>query len=812
MRLLVHITGEADLLLRADGPTPKTVRADRVQARCRQLAATAAGPAGSSAARRLLIDGTWEDDHPRTAAPSPLLGALTRLTETSDLDVLVIGTRQQPPDDLDTAPIAQTLAEALRTGTGDAATIHTIAAATIEGLAEVDVIHAVAAHLDRSPRYTEAMVTWGSGSTTLAMGVLTALSQAGLPWRLIVTNGRTAYEIVDPQDRLDRDPVAGVLVRWRMFQALADLALTDPPMVGLTDDGHDLVRRAAERHDRGFAAYDTASLRAVLADAVVRRDGTASLAVRRYVVSRYEELLELDQIDHPWAEDLLRRYEQPSGGPPLGAKLGMIAHDRHDDPMICASVDLPSYRWLYGSEVASLQNIGKGSHNLRPPTACDASFIGDYLTRFAVDGDGWSNAGLPEPRVAPADTVLAVWPAGTARRGAAEKFIGDQLSSDIPAAVRDFLDVGDTRLRAVIFAVDDGQGSLDIATADAASIATITHNVTGAARGESWVEPITLTDIDETAIERAIEARLTRETGALLLIPTGHKPVVLALIRAMRLIGARHGIPLFVRENATPANGTGYRDVHLWPAITGGDLPLLIAAERALRSLELDVAWRLLAASAIGKTVTDQARRLADAFASRQPPDGRRQTAASATDTSWTKGLAVQRLELVHAALDQATTQAARIRLLVLAADALEASIAATNPKDTKGGTYRKFRDDLRDSKIKDRGMTQAWPAHILLLLNRARDRAPITHGTGTTADAVIAEAADAHAQKRKLSTADAALLPRTLPELLHRSVEAAAALGGLGKAGQAGSLLHRHRQLLGEVSGCIRGRPQPTR
>ncbi|WFE27986.1 hypothetical protein O7623_01905 [Solwaraspora sp. WMMD791] len=723
---------------------------------------------------------------------------------------MLIGTRQQPPDDLDTAPIAQTLAEVLRARTREDATIHAIATATIEGLAEVDVIRAVAAHLDRSPRYTEAVVTWGSGSTTLAMGVLTALSQAGIPWRMIVTSGRAPYEIVDPLGRLDRDPVAGVLVRWRMFQALADLARTDPPMVELTDDGHDLVRRAAERHDRGFAAHDTASLRAVLADAVVRRDGTASLAVRRYVVSRYEELLELDRTDHPWAEDLLHKYD--NGWRTLGAKLGLIAHSHHDDPVICASVDLPSYRWLYGAEVASLQNVGRGSHNLRPPTACDATFIGDYLTRFAVDGDGWSDAGLPEPPVAPADTVLAVWPAGTPRGGTTGGLVGDQLRDAIPPAVSEFLGMRETRLRAVIFAVDDGQGSRDVATADAASITKITHSVTRTARGESWIEPISLTDIDDTAVERAIEGRVTRETGALLLVPTGHKPVVLALIRALRLIGARHGIPLFVRENAAPTLPGGYRDVHLWPAITGGDLPLLIAAERALLSLELDVAWRLLAASAIGADVTDQARRLADAFASRQPPDGRRQASASATDTSWTKGLAVQRLELVHAALDQATTQAARIRLLVLAADALEASIAATNPKDTKGGTYRKFREDLRDNKIKDRGVAQAWPAHILLLLNRARDRAPITHGTATAADAVIAEAADAHAQKRKLSTADAALLPRTLPELLRESVDAAAALGGLGKAGQADSLLHRHRQLHGEVDACIRSRPQPTR
>ncbi|MFV2088367.1 hypothetical protein [Micromonospora sp. LOL_021] len=801
MRLLVHVTGEADLLLRSDGPTPKTVRAGRVRDRCRQLAATAAGPAGPSAARRLLTDGTWEDDHPRTAAPSPLLGALTRLTETPDLDVMLIGTRQQPPDDLDTAPIAQTLAEVLRARSSEDTTIHAIATATIEGLAEVDVIRTVVAHLDRSPRYTEAVVTWGSGSTTLAMGVLTALSQAGIPWRLIVTSGRTPYEIVDPLGRLDRDPVAGVLVRWRMFQALADLARADPPMVKLTDDGHDLVRQAAERHDRGFAAHDTASLRAVLADAVVRRDGTASLAVRRYVVSRYEELLELDRTDRPWAEDLLRKYERPNGGPSLGRKLGLIAR-RHHDPVVSASVGLPSYRWLYGSEVDSLQNIGRGSHNLRPPTARDAAFIGEYLTQYAVDGSGWSDAGLPEPPVAPADTVLAVWPAGIRPGSAANDTVGCQLRDGIPPAVLEFLGTQETRLRAVIFAVDDGEGSLDAATADAELITKITHNVTGAASDESWVEPITPDDIDETAVERAIEARLTRETGALLLIPTGRKPVVLALIRAMRLVGARHGIPLFVRENATPANRSGYRNVHLWPAVTGGDLPLLIAAERALRSLELDVAWRLLAASAIGEDVTDRARLLADAFASRQPPDG-------SSDTSWTTGLVVQRLELVRAALVDATTPAAHIRLLVLAADALEASIAATNPGDHRGTTYGKFRIGLKDNEIAGQDMARAWSAHILLLLNRARDRAPITHGTETTADAVITEAADDHARKHQLSTADAALLPRALHDLLHESVAAAAARRDMGEPDQKDSLLQRHRQIIAEVSDAIHRRRQ---
>src|SRR5690606_40714082 len=108
----------------------------------------------------------------------------------------------------------------------------------------------------------------------------------------------------------------------------------------------------------------------------------------------------------------------------------------------------------------------------------------------------------------------------------------------------------------------------------------------------AWVHSVGLSQPDLAAVKAAIEDRITSETAALLLIPAGPKEPVLALLHAMRRIGAEHGIPLFVRQNATPREGGRYTETHLWPALAGGDLPLLLAAQEAVRSLELDVAWR----------------------------------------------------------------------------------------------------------------------------------------------------------------------------------------------------------------------------
>lgn len=809
MRLLVHVAGEADLLLKSqDHSSSVSERADQTRSRRSEIEALLDRPEGAGVVRRMLTNEAPQAGSTSIPGTSPVLGALDTLATTPDLTVLIIGTSQRPPGPLDTLPIAHTLAKVL-TGIHRADESYPVQAVTVlpvAGLAETLVVDALIEYLGEAPQYEQALVTWGSGATTLTLGALTALSRAGLPWQLVLTSDQKDYPVVDPLEQLDIDPVAGVFIRWRMFAALDQLDRTGQLAVPLRDAQRDLVRQAAKRCRDGFGAQDCASVRAVLADAVVRRDGTASLAVRRYITSRYEELLCEDQKHHPEAEDLLRKYEDPKkGGPPIGGKLAIIREAVGCDPVVDASVELSSYKWLFSKRVAALQCIGKGSHTLREPAPEQAKLIGEHLSRH-VEESGWWQAELPEPPVTPADTTLVVWAAGTASRPEVRS-VGEQVADGLPTAITDFLGVEQARVRAVIFGVDDGEGSRERADQDVALIHGLPGKSASNGNGEAWVE-LTGPIPDPAAIEEAIKRRLTRETGALLLVPTGRKPILLALLRAMRRIGARHGLPLFVRQNAIPASGNIYDAAHLWPALIGGDRPLLNAAKGALRALELDVAWRLLAASAIGPTVTNQARQLADTFASRRPP------AASfgklVDEESWTKKLITQRLEMVEAALAHATDPADHIRLLVLAADAMEASIAAIRTQQRrrpitgrddvtcrkKNGNFDRFKSKLRQ-EAEQTGGPEVGPAQILLLLNKARDRAPITHGADRNPDAVVREAVNHQAAQRRLSSTD--LAPRDVPTLLRRSV-AAAAERGFGEPGHAESLLRLQEKIIDDI------------
>lgn len=136
------------------------------------------------------------------------------------------------------------------------------------------------------------------------------LTHAGLSWQLIPTSSPSAYQIIDPLDKLDVDPVVPVFIRWRLLNALKELASEKQPTIKLTSEQQDVIERAVKRRNDGLRARDSVSLSTVVADAVVRRDGTTGLAVRRYITRRYEELLAEDQKERPWAENLIIKYEK----------------------------------------------------------------------------------------------------------------------------------------------------------------------------------------------------------------------------------------------------------------------------------------------------------------------------------------------------------------------------------------------------------------------------------------------------------------------------------------------------------------------
>jgi hypothetical protein len=789
--LLVHAVGESDLHLSAKPPRGdakgdwEAARCVRVGDRLAQLASLLpqdGRPAGELVElTRLLTEGGWDDDAESTdATVGPLFAALDA-TE-GEVDVVLVGTKQKPAGPLDTWRIANRLAEALDAGA--ARRIVRTHVVTIRGLAETPVAEGLGKYLRgrdvRPGDGTTALVTWGSGSTSLAMGCLTALSQAGIAWRLVVGSEADAgATVVDPLDHLGVDPVAALLVRWRMFGVLESLAGQDRPTVRLSPDQRDLVRRSAQRSRDGLVNQDTAGLRAVVADAVVRRDGTAGLAVRRYIEAHYRELLEKDRVKAPEAKDLLKwiaaKYPKKKT---LGARIGQIRKSGIDKTS-------PSARWLLGPDACALNTIGKASHELRPPEVEVAARVGKHLQKqdqeHGVDESGWAENGLPVPPVVPTHTVLAVWGLGNSPKKG-QPSVADQLAGEVPVPVQKHF-AGETApvgLRALVFGTVGEGGSLGQAQADVGRL-----NQSGLTR--AWAQGVDRNDISVDQLEEQIEARLVPEVGALLLVPTGLKPLTLRLVRAMRRIGAHHGLPLFVREMDGPGRSeSAAPGVHLWPALTGGDLALLEAAREALEGLELDVAWRLLAGSAIPPADVEDARLLADAFGCR-PPFLSGGPSHGAAVGGRALRMAAQRLAMVRDACDQSADMADRVRFLALAGGALEVSASGEGRKSsTDKNAYTCYREALEaEASGAETGRGRKASSRVLLLLNEARDGASITHGPAGDGDQAVAAAVDSLAATWCLSDAEASALPRDVRGLLRAAAESAESLySGLADPG----------------------------
>lgn len=188
-RLLVHIVGEADLLLDLSPNSDsehenkkewREKRAERIEA-CRKVLKEALGDSDLvDRVRQLLAEGAWQDNFLSTPAPSPLFGVLNTIKSTAeptpDLELLVIGTKQNPLHPLDTLPIAQTLVDVLNAvAAADASfPIRKATVVPVAGQIEEPVVEALTPHLDQAWRYQQGLVTWGSGATALSMGVLTA--------------------------------------------------------------------------------------------------------------------------------------------------------------------------------------------------------------------------------------------------------------------------------------------------------------------------------------------------------------------------------------------------------------------------------------------------------------------------------------------------------------------------------------------------------------------------------------------------------------------------------------------------------------
>lgn len=695
------------------------------------------------------------------------------LPSDEGIRLVLVATRQARGHALDTAVAAQAMRAAIeRFPDLFGVAVQGTDVAVVRHFCEAGIIETIGPLLADSVHPGDSgAATWGSGATSLALASATALVGAGLPWVFVDVPLAGPARVVNPLLNLKADPVVALLVRWRMFGSLADLASGDRPPIQLDEAQQAVVQRLARRWEQAHQSGTADALRGLVADALVRGDGTAGFAVRRYIEARYHELL----AGEPAPVDLLAWAVERGSGRLLGQRLESLHKAAADGALPGGAPERDSTRWLLGSSVKHLNEIGKySSHELRavPPGLARLVAASPALTpEKDADAEALASVGLPPAPAMPGLTVFATWVVGAHPRDGVPTIGAQVIAEGLGALIRDHLGVlgkvagrggrggGPARrvvnLRVLLLATPQSAAAAELQRRELATPPW--PELFDRVGADVAVLPLDLAEAEaEIRVEEAVAqqlgsvARASRAgmaLGAVMVVPTGPKQLALPLVRAVRREGARQGVPMFLRE-LTSANETG-PTMHLWPALVDGDLPLLVAAREAVFGLELDVAWRLLSATSTAGSLAVRCRQLRNAFVCdevEEPGTWPPTLPAPVPDSlERTVGLLGERLRLVHSALadaERGTPRAAtRARYLMLAAATVEATVGRVRPRRDGGAAF----DRLRDALIEMAATTPGTPRDAvlpLLILDAARNDLPITHGKAADPDTAVRAAA----------------------------------------------------------------------
>jgi hypothetical protein len=803
---LVHVVGEADLGLVSQarrGASRDEVEAHGVALRGRLTEVAAAVNAGDR--RRLedcLVTGAWKGSERSGTGEPPLpraLAALSRAARSPEpsttpgggasgvgdpVRLVLVATRQASSHALDTAVAADVLGSAVgRFPDLLGVPVASVGVALVREFGERHVLDAVGPLLADVVRGRDrGAVSWGSGATSLALASATSLVRAGLPWVFVDVPLTGPARVVDPLLGVEPNPVVALLIRWRMFRALSELSSGDNAPIRLDAAQKDAVQRLARLWERGHQEVTADALRSLVADAVVRRDGTAGFAVRRYVEARYHEL----RASEPGAVDLLAWARDHGSGRELGKRLAFLRSAETKDLLPPGELDRASAVWLTGTTPIALNELGKNSsHELR---AVPPSLAREAAAALDPTGDGDPDAlvrtGLPAAPVTPGLTMFATWVVGRHQREGTPTVGAQVFDEQLGPLIRDHLGVSRSvpptepvsrrqqrqdpfrhvvDVHVLLLATPE---SADAADAQQRELERELRGRQTARSGELFAQvhaTVVVVPQDlprsesEQQLEDAVTVQATRAArtsagsgglGAMLVVPTGLKGLALPLVRAVRRESARRGIPMFLRE--LPKEAGAAPGMHLWPVLAEGDLPLLVAAREAVSGLELDVAWRLLSATSLIDSLAVRCRELRNLFVCADGDDPLSRPARVSSpvpdQVERTLGLLGARLRLIQACLadaEQGTpSPPVRTRFLMLAAAIVEATIAAAVPQRRSQNTLSDFRSALTalvPEKDQDSWTQVTRP---LLVLDAARNDIPLTHGWQADPDAAVRAAA----------------------------------------------------------------------
>ena len=599
---------------------------------------------------------------------------------------------------------------------------------SLEETDAADAVRAVVA--DASPATDRALVVWGSGSTQLALGCLDAVIDAGLPWSLAwvhphLSGRRRLYE---PTNGLSIDPVVPLLRRWRYHDLVLDLVRRGD--VAVSDVQRSALAEQAERWGRAYTEPTAARLRAVMAAALMRGDGSSGFATRAYVLKRYEELREQDSSQ----ENLLAWAKRvwPAGRHLLlGNIISLVRKERSDQSVILARASAAG-QWLQSPTVSQLNEMGTGSsHELAPPSPAMLDKLRRHLAECedlpeqtsSVTEDDAQPDGMSPLTLVPGQTAwyVSVLPLPQPNRKHAIEQIAEA------AADRDRADQLDPAVRAylgtptgqplpvglLILGTPETYGEAvaladRLPTRDQQAVADMIDGPDGDGDG------VVGTGFSEEAAEALLRRRLGADAGALVLVPSAQKAHVLPLLTAGQRIAAERGIPLFLRQMVTANRHVVEAGTHRLPLRFGADLAILGAASHALDVAELDTAARLLGAITAGRGL--DARALTLSYALRCDIDRvdhwPAQLRGHRTGDDLRRGFLADRIEMwanLPALTSDVETQ---MRAIVGACATAESS----------------YKDEDRN---KEKAAKRRLRSEVLRPLYTVRDNLPITHGYG---------------------------------------------------------------------------------
>ncbi|MFY1637480.1 hypothetical protein ACN27F_30125 [Solwaraspora sp. WMMB335] len=627
---LLHAVGNSDLGAPAGRARLSAGQADAGEL----LARLEQRPDDDPQTRQILLLRTPEQTTGQVAPLAAALSALPTDTGATTIHLVLLCTPV-------VAPIADVIAHALNRQPdlyGVPVTAVTIVRS--DNIIEREIACGVTRFLRSRADSTAGRVytVWGSGSTQVILGALDAVITSGLPWSLIRIGPTVAprHAVYDPTAGLPVDPVVPLLRRWRYHDLLR--ALADAGQLSLTAEQRRVVDAEADHFGQAYVVPNADRMRAVMAAALMRGDGSSGFAVRAYIVHRYQELREHDGS----TLDLLHWAQQRNGRriATLGKLIGTIDRERQDSAVLDAK-RTASGEWLLSPIVRQLNEMGKdSSHELAPPQPA----MLDALRRHLAEHDTAPAADLPAPSglgplpLVPGDTVcyLAIlgWPD---RDGGdyAIKQIADAVGQNrwrrIEKDVQTYLG-GPVEVPVKLIILGTASGTFTHAQRVGEQLRAAGHTVVTASVAAVGLDSDHPAAFTEQAAVELLGQHVGPDTGAIVLIPTGPKEHVLTLLAAGQQTAAERDIPLFLRQLVNRDQNVLDAGTHRLPLRFGTDLAVLTAASHALDVAELDTAARLLGTLATGKQLSDRALRLSDALRHAGEPKGWPVTTVDAED------------------------------------------------------------------------------------------------------------------------------------------------------------------------------------